>query len=89
MPVTRAPTTGDAHHRLRSPRRDQPRRSGLLELVQMEAKDDDPRMVILDLGGHAALFAVFEVPEGEIIVEQRRRATEVGIDHFAIVVDSA
>ena len=54
---------------------------------RMEAREDHPRMFILDLGGGAALN-VFEVPEGEIIGEQRRQGHRGAIDHFALAVDS-
>ena len=54
---------------------------------EMEAKDDHPRMVILDLGADAALN-VFEVPVEEIIGERRRQGGRGAIDHFALAVDS-
>ena len=60
---------------------------GAVVSYRMEARDDHPRMFILDLGGGAALN-VFEVPSGEIIGEQRRQGHRGAIDHFALAVDS-
>jgi catechol 2,3-dioxygenase-like lactoylglutathione lyase family enzyme len=54
---------------------------------EMEAHGDHPRMVILDLGGGAALN-VFEVPAGDIIGERRRQGARGAIDHFGLAVDS-
>ena len=54
---------------------------------EMAATDDHPRMIILDLGGGAALN-VFEVPAEEIIGERRRQGGRGAIDHFALAVDS-
>lgn len=54
---------------------------------EMEARDDHPRMVILDLGGDAALN-VFEVPADEIIGDRRRQGGRGAIDHYALAVDS-
>jgi catechol 2,3-dioxygenase-like lactoylglutathione lyase family enzyme len=54
---------------------------------EMDKRDDHPRMVILDLGGGAALN-VFEVEPGEIIGERRRQGGRGAIDHFALAVDS-
>mgnify|MGYP003121185207 CR=1 FL=1 len=51
----------------------------------MEADAEHPRMVILDLGGGAALNA-FEVPAEEIIGERRRIGGRGAIDHFALAV---
>ena len=45
---------------------------GAVVSYRMEARDDHPRMFILDLGGGAALN-VFEVSADEIIGEQRRQ----------------
>jgi catechol 2,3-dioxygenase-like lactoylglutathione lyase family enzyme len=53
----------------------------------MEARDDHPRLVILDLGGGAALN-VFEVSADEIIGERRRQGGRGAIDHFGLAVDS-
>jgi catechol 2,3-dioxygenase-like lactoylglutathione lyase family enzyme len=54
---------------------------------EMEARPDHPRMVILDLGGGAALN-VFEAPAEEIIGDRRRQGGRGPIDHFAVAVDS-
>jgi len=54
---------------------------------EMEARDDHPRMIILDLGGGAALN-VFEVPASDIIGERRRQGGRGAIDHFGLAVDS-
>jgi catechol 2,3-dioxygenase-like lactoylglutathione lyase family enzyme len=54
---------------------------------EMDKRDDHPRMVILDLGGGAALN-VFEVESGDIIGERRRQGGRGAIDHFALAVDS-
>lgn len=55
---------------------------------EMEAQDDThPRMIILGLGGGAALN-VFEVPPGEIIGERARQGGRGAIDHYAIAVES-
>lgn len=54
---------------------------------EMDKKDDHPRMVILDLGGGAALN-VFEVPADEIIGDRGRQGGRGAIDHYAIAVDS-
>jgi len=54
---------------------------------EMEARSDHPRMIILDLGGGAALNA-FEVPAEEIIGERRRQGGRGAIDHFGLAVES-
>src|SRR5258706_5706511 len=54
---------------------------------EMKAKGDHPRMIILDLGGGAALN-VFEVPADEIIGERRRQGHRGAIDHYALAVNS-
>jgi len=51
----------------------------------MEAEGDHPRMMIVDLGGGAALN-VFEVPEETILGERRRLGGRGAIDHFGIAV---
>ena len=53
----------------------------------MEAREDHPRMFILDLGGGSALN-VFEVSAEEIIGDRRRQGGRGAIDHFAIAVES-
>ena len=54
---------------------------------EMDARDDHPRMTILDLGGGAALN-VFEVPESEIIGNRRKLGGRGAIDHYGIAVES-
>jgi catechol 2,3-dioxygenase-like lactoylglutathione lyase family enzyme len=54
---------------------------------EMEARDDHPRMLVLDLGGGAALN-VFEVGAEAIIGERRRQGGRGAIDHFGLAVDS-
>jgi catechol 2,3-dioxygenase-like lactoylglutathione lyase family enzyme len=56
-------------------------------IFEMAAEGDHPRMVILDLGGGAALN-VFEVPPEDIIGERRRQGGRGAIDHFGLAVDS-
>ena len=53
----------------------------------MDATDDHPRMLILDLGGGSALN-VFEVSDEEIIGERRRQGGRGAIDHFGLAVES-
>jgi catechol 2,3-dioxygenase-like lactoylglutathione lyase family enzyme len=54
---------------------------------EMAARDDHPRMVILDLGGGAALN-VFETRADDIIGDRRRQGGRGPIDHFGLAVDS-
>lgn len=54
---------------------------------EMEATDDHPRMIILDLGGGAALN-VFETTPDAMIGEQRQQGGRGAIDHFGLAVDS-
>ena len=54
---------------------------------EMKARPDHPRMVILDLGGGAALN-VFEVAPEDLIGERRRQGGRGAIDHFGLAVDS-
>ena len=60
---------------------------GAEKTFEMDAAEDHPRMVILDLGGGAALN-VFETTPEEIIGERRRQGGRGAIDHFALAVDS-
>jgi catechol 2,3-dioxygenase-like lactoylglutathione lyase family enzyme len=60
---------------------------GATVTFEMAARPDHPRMVILDLGGGAALN-VFEAPPEDIIGERRRQGGRGAIDHFALAVDS-
>jgi catechol 2,3-dioxygenase-like lactoylglutathione lyase family enzyme len=54
---------------------------------EMEAREDHPRMTILDLGGGGALN-VFETTAEDIVGERRRMGGRGAIDHFAVAVDS-
>lgn len=54
---------------------------------EMEAREDHPRMTVLDLGAGAALN-VFETPAEEIIGDRRRQGGRGAIDHYALAVDS-
>lgn len=58
---------------------------GAVPVFEMAARDDHPRMIILDMGGGAALN-VFEVPADTIIGETRRQGGRGAIDHFGIDV---
>ena len=50
---------------------------------EMAARDDHPRMAIVELGGGATLN-VFEVEERELIGERRTIGARGAIDHFGI-----
>ncbi len=52
-----------------------------------EARDDHPRMAVVDIGG-LAMLNVFEVPAGEILGDRGRMGGRGPIDHFAFSVDS-
>jgi len=54
---------------------------------EMQAKPDHPHMIILDLGGGAALN-IFEVDNDTIIGERTRQGGRGAIDHYALAVDS-
>ncbi|ONH28785.1 VOC family protein [Pseudofrankia asymbiotica] len=54
---------------------------------EMAAREDHPRMVILDLGGGAALN-VFETSAEDIIGDRHRQGGRGPIDHFGLAVDS-
>lgn len=54
---------------------------------EMDVRDDHPRMVVLDLGGGAALN-VFESSSEDIIGERRSQGHRGAIDHYALAVDS-
>ena len=58
------------------------------ELVfEMAAREDHPRMSILDLGGGAALN-VFEVDAGDMIGDRRKQGHRGAIDHYTLAVES-
>lgn len=54
---------------------------------EMQAKPDHPHMIILDLGGGAALN-IFEVDKETIIGERTQQGGRGAIDHYALAVDS-
>lgn len=54
---------------------------------EMAARPDHPRMVILDLGGGAALN-VFGVTADDMVGDRRRQGGRGAIDHYALAVDS-
>ena len=54
---------------------------------EMQAKPDHPHMIILDLGGGAALN-IFEVDKDTIIGERTQQGGRGAIDHYALAVDS-
>ena len=54
-------------------------------VFEMAARDDHPRMAIIDMGGGEALN-VFEVPAESIVGEQRTIGARGAIDHFGISV---
>jgi catechol 2,3-dioxygenase-like lactoylglutathione lyase family enzyme len=53
----------------------------------MEAKDNHPRMAIVNMGGDSALN-VFEVPVGSIVGDRTKMGGRGPIDHYALAVDS-
>lgn len=56
-------------------------------LAEIPLADDHPRMIVLDLGGGAALNA-FEVDAASIVGERRRQGGRGAIDHYGLAVDS-
>ena len=54
---------------------------------EMQARPDHPHMIILDLGGGAALN-IFEVDKETIIGERTQQGGRGAIDHYALAVDS-
>lgn len=56
-------------------------------VFEMDARDDHPHMVILDLGAGAALN-VFEAAPGDIVGDRRRQGARGAIDHYGLAVDS-
>jgi catechol 2,3-dioxygenase-like lactoylglutathione lyase family enzyme len=52
-----------------------------------DAREDHPRMAIVDMGGDSALN-VFEVPAGSILGDRRQMFGRGPIDHYALAVDS-
>lgn len=60
---------------------------GAVVTLEMAARDDHPRMFILDLGGGAGLN-VFEAPADTIVGDRRRQGGRGPIDHYGLAVDS-
>jgi catechol 2,3-dioxygenase-like lactoylglutathione lyase family enzyme len=60
---------------------------GAAVTFEMAAQEGHPRMVILDLGGGAALNVV-EVQDADIVGDRRRQGGRGPIDHFGLAVDS-
>jgi catechol 2,3-dioxygenase-like lactoylglutathione lyase family enzyme len=58
---------------------------GATVTLEMQAKDDHPRMTIVDLGSGSSLN-IFEVADESIIGERRRQGGRGAIDHFAVAV---
>ena len=56
-------------------------------VFEMQPTDDHPHLVILDLGGGAALN-VFAVAPEDIIGDRRRQGGRGAIDHYALAVES-
>jgi catechol 2,3-dioxygenase-like lactoylglutathione lyase family enzyme len=54
---------------------------------EMAAREDHPRMTILDMGAGGALN-VFEASPEDIVGERRKMGGRGAIDHFAVAVDS-
>ncbi len=54
---------------------------------EVAASEGHPRLVIIDLGGGAALN-VFEVKGDQIVGERRKLGGRGAIDHFGLAVDS-
>lgn len=60
---------------------------GAVPVFEMARRDDHPRMIILDMGGGAALN-VFEVEPEAIIGEPRQQGARGAIDHYGLDVGS-
>lgn len=60
---------------------------GATATFEMQATPDHPRMIIIDLGGGAAMN-IFETTADEIIGDRRRQGSRGAIDHYALAVDS-
>jgi len=56
-------------------------------IFEMLERPDHPHMIILDLGGGAALN-VFEVERDSILGDRRQQGGRGAIDHYALAVDS-
>ena len=60
---------------------------GAIITFEMQATPDHPRMIIIDLGGGAAIN-IFEASADEIIGDRRRQGGRGAIDHYGLAVDS-
>lgn len=58
---------------------------GAVTTFEMAARDDHPRMAIMDVGGDSYLN-VFEVPDESIIGDRRSIGARGAIDHFGLAV---
>lgn len=58
---------------------------GAVTTFEMTARDDHPRMAIMDVGGDSYLN-VFEVPDESIIGDRRSIGARGAIDHFGLAV---
>src|ERR1700722_5798070 len=59
-----------------------------VEVIAMtEARDDHPRMAVVNMGGDSALN-VFEVPPDSIVGDRTKMGGRGPIDHYALAVDS-
>jgi catechol 2,3-dioxygenase-like lactoylglutathione lyase family enzyme len=56
-------------------------------LTITEARDDHPRMAVVNMGGASALN-VFEVPADAILGDRTKMGGRGPIDHYALAVDS-
>lgn len=56
-------------------------------LSTMEAREDHPRMAIVNMGGDSALN-VFEVAADSIVGDRAKMGGRGSIDHYALAVDS-
>jgi catechol 2,3-dioxygenase-like lactoylglutathione lyase family enzyme len=55
---------------------------------EMAKRDDHPRMIILDLGGGAALNAIEADSPDDIVGDRRRQGGRGPIDHYGLAVPS-
>lgn len=60
---------------------------GAVVTFEMDATPDHPRMIIIDMGGGAAMN-IFETTADEIIGDRRRQGGRGAIDHYGLAVDS-
>ena len=60
---------------------------GATATFEMQATQDHPRMIIIDLGGGGSMN-IFETTADEIIGDRRRQGSRGAIDHYGLAVDS-